>query len=143
MCEVCRDPVLDEESREPLSPEEDEPFLCEWPLDGDRGLCGEPAAWAVAFNMVESHVCDAHRAKEAEEREGGLGDLLRSTGLETGAVAVAIHRVAKCEWTDPLDPGPACGKPAHWAIVVAAECYYCDGHLKSYEGEERAAKSRA
>ncbi|MGI0052637.1 MAG: hypothetical protein ACREC5_01830 [Thermoplasmata archaeon] len=142
MCEICRDPSLDEESYERLPHEKEDPFLCEWPKKGDPALCGAPATWAVAFNFVEEHVCDAHREEEAAERSGGLAEMLRSTGLETGAVSLAIKEAARCDWSPPLGPSEECGKLAHWAVVIAAESCYCDEHMELYKVEQEKERKR-
>jgi hypothetical protein len=131
VCEVCRDPQLDAEKQERISVEGGlgDSFLCEHPVKGTPGLCGLPATWAVKFNYVEEHLCDTHRTTEADERETGLTEFLQATGLETGCAVLAIQDRARCEYSPPLGSSRACGKIARWAVIVAAESYYCDDHM--------------
>jgi hypothetical protein len=145
VCEVCRDPRLDAEQQQRLSHDEGDtdPWLCEYPVRRPPGLCGLPATWAVRFNYVEEHLCDAHRAEEATEREPGLLKLLQSTGLETGGAVLAIKERARCENSPPLGALRRCEKPARWAVVVAAESHYCDDHLRQEREEpERVRRHR-
>ncbi len=146
VCEVCWDSRLDEEERERLPPSEagEDPWACEFHEEHMDGICSAPASWVVRFNYVEDHLCDAHRAKIAEDLEGGLREFLTAAGFEGEETVVEIQERARCEWTPDEPPfnHRECGRPARWAHVVAAETYICDEHLPAYEREEEEARQR-
>ena len=146
MCEVCWDPRLDQEKRERLPPSEaeEDSWACEFHEEHMDGICSAPASWVIRFNYVEDHLCDAHRAKIADDLEGGLREFMLSAGFGGEDTVVAIQEGARCEWTPDAPPFnyPECGRPARWAHVVAAETYICDEHLPAFEREEEEARQR-
>ncbi|MDG7005910.1 MAG: hypothetical protein JRM86_03140 [Nitrososphaerota archaeon] len=156
MCEVCRDPRLEEERRERIistgathdppslePPGDDEDvYMCEYHVKGQPSLCGATADWVVRFIFVEDHLCDAHRVRVAEDLDGGLREIFQVAGLGGDETVVAIKEKAKCEWTPDLPPFRECGKPARWAHITAGQMLFCDEHLKANDAEERRRRQR-
>ena len=146
VCEVCWDPRLDQEKRERLPPSErgEDFWACEFHEEHMDGICSAPASWVIHFNFVENHLCDAHRAKIAEDLEGGLKEFLTAAGFGGEDTVVAIQGRERCEWTpdEPPFSDRECGRPARWAHVVAAETYICDEHIPAFDRDEEEARQR-
>ena len=82
--------------------------------------------------------------------EKGLGDFLRSVGMQQAADFAPIREPATCDYLDPADliatdgkEAKECGRPAAYAHLVLEEYRFCREHaLKWQEGEPPPAPPR-
>ena len=144
MCEICRDPLLEEQHARgiPGAGRGRDVELCGYAARSSLGFCGAPATWRVKFLHVAEHLCDKHRDPGPAGGDGGLGRLLRSPSSEPGRVMLACQGKEVCEADLGAGKELECGRPARWVAVSAAVAPLCDRHLKSDRLERQPRHGR-
>lgn len=151
MCEICRGPPLDAERETklsdadlklsgidpngPLAAYDPEGLLgperCGVMVEKgtDDDICCQVATWVVKFNLVEKHLCNAHRSVVEIAQEAAAEDVFAHIGEPGPAYGLLpIEGEALCEFPSrPGHPG-VCGARASWVSVGSGESYYCDRH---------------
>jgi hypothetical protein len=144
MCEVCQDPLLDEEHalRIPDAGRGHGADPCGYAVRSSRGFCGAPATWSVKFLLVAEHLCDNHRDPGPVEGRGSLERLLRSSSAQPGRAMLPCQGSEVCEADFGTGKGLECGEPARWVAVSSAVAPLCNRHLKADRLERQRERRR-
>lgn len=131
MCEHCK---RYQKWGTPLNEEEldGEEGPCEWIGEETEGFatCEDPVSCIVYDRYVEEHLCEQHVASENADLDAGLGDFLRTFGMQESCDFLPITQEETCEHVDnPLDENwVQCGRRATHAKVVVQPSALCDEH---------------
>ena len=101
----------------------------------DIELCGQPATVLMKERYVEDHLCEEHVALENKDLDEGLGDFMRSFGLQESCDYIPIVSEESCGYVDLQSASKGkdlmpCGKKATHAKVVIDGTTLCENHAK-------------